>query len=293
MHPHHHTNEDYQSQKNIGIAFFLNVTFAIIEFIGGILTNSVAILSDALHDFGDSISLGFAWYLQRFSQKKSNENYTYGYRRFTLLGALINAVILTVGSIFILHETIPRLFNPQPAHAQGMMLLAVLGITVNGIAVWRLRRGKSLNEKVVSLHLWEDVLGWVTILVGSIVMHFFNVPILDPLLSLGISLYILWNVFKNLKLSLHIILQGAPEEAMPEKIKNIVLQYPQISAIHHIHSWSIDGNSHIATFHVVLHEKQTMDKLHELKRSLKNNLQKTLQIHHATIEFEAEDETCD
>ena len=167
-HSHAHHHDHHGDVKNIKVAFFLNFGFAIIEIIGGFLTNSVAILSDAVHDLGDSLSLGLAWYFQKYSRKKSDSTYTYGYRRFSLVGALANSLVLIVGSILILTEAIPRIFNPQQAHPQGMMMLAVLGIAVNGVAMLRLRRGKSLNEKVVSLHLMEDVLGWIAVLVGAI-----------------------------------------------------------------------------------------------------------------------------
>lgn len=281
-----------KSRKNISIAFFLNFGFTLIEFAGGLLTNSVAILSDAIHDLGDSISLGLAWYLEKISRKKSDENYTYGYRRFSLLGAIVNAIILSVGSIFILLETIPRLFNPQPADARGMFLLAILGILVNGAAVWRLKKGNSLNEKVVSLHLWEDVLGWAAILVGSVIMYFFDIPVIDPILSILISVYILWHVVKNIRLSLRIILQGSPQEVKPEFIKNIAMQIPDVISVHDIHTWTIDGNYHVVTLHVVLKETLQMEALAQLKSEIREKLFDSLEISHITIEFETADENC-
>jgi cobalt-zinc-cadmium efflux system protein len=286
-HEHNH-----QSGKNIRIAFFLNFGFTLIEFAGGILTNSVAILSDALHDLGDSISLGLAWYLEKVSRKKSDENFTYGYKRFSLLGAIVNAIILSVGSIFILLETIPRLFNPQVANAKGMFLLAILGIMVNGAAVWRLKKGKSLNEKVVSLHLWEDVLGWAAILVGSVIMYFFDIPVIDPILSILISVYILWHVVKNIRLSLRIILQGSPHEVKPEFIRNITMQSPEVSSVHDIHTWTIDGNYHVVTLHVVLNQTLAMDEIGRLKSEIRKKLHEALDISHITIEFETSDEIC-
>lgn len=294
MHKIKATNHDHQhdSRRNIGIAFFLNFGFTLIEFVGGLLTNSVAILSDALHDLGDSVSLGLAWYLEKVSRKKSDENFTYGYRRFSLLGAIVNAIILSVGSIFILLETIPRLFNPQPADAKGMFLLAILGIFVNGAAVWRLKKGNSMNEKVVSLHLWEDVLGWAAILVGSVIMYFFDIPVIDPILSILISVYILWHVVKNIRLSLRIILQGSPHEVKPEFIKNIAMQIPEVISVHDIHTWTIDGNYHVVTLHVVLKETQNMETLAQLKSEIREKLFESLEISHITIEFETADENC-
>ncbi len=288
LHTHnHHVN----SEKNISIAFFLNLGFTIIEIIGGFWTNSIAILSDAVHDFGDSLSLGLAWYFEKVSRKGSDKKYTYGYKRFSLLGAIINSVVLLVGSILILSETIPRIFNPQTTNAKGMFLLAILGVIVNGAGMLRLRKGNSLNEKVVSLHLLEDVLGWAAILVGSLLIHFFNLPIIDPLLSVLITIFILMNVFKNIRSSMRIILQGVPTEIDIGKIQQIFFQFKEISSIHDLHAWSIDGNYNILTVHLVLKEILPQAGLSALKTDIRSLL-KEQDIQHATIEFETEDEIC-
>ena len=215
-HSHGHLHNHDHGTENIVTAFFLNLGFTVIELIGGLLTNSMAILSDAVHDLGDSVALGLAWYFQKFSHKKRDNTYTYGYKRFSLVGALINSVILITGSVLILTETFPRLIHPQQSDPKGMFILAVIGVAVNGAAMLRLRKGSSLNEKVVSLHMLEDVLGWLAILVGSVVMYFVNVPVLDPIMSLLISLYVLFNVFRNLRSIARIILQGTPDAADPD-----------------------------------------------------------------------------
>lgn len=194
-HSHSHTN----STSNIKSAFFLNLFFTIIEIIGGFLTNSIAILADAIHDFGDSLSLGLSWGLDKYSQKKRTPRFSYGYKRFSLLAALINSIVLIIGSIFILSRVIPRLIAPEPSNATGMILLAILGIIINGIAVLRLKRGSSLNEKVVSWHLFEDVLGWIAVLIVGTINIFVSIPILDPLLAIIFTLLILYNILKNLK----------------------------------------------------------------------------------------------
>lgn len=277
--------------KNIKIAFFLNLGFTVVEIIGGILTNSVAILSDAVHDFGDSISLGLAWYFQKLSGKGSDNKYSYGYKRFSLLGAIINSVILLVGSTLILFETVPRIFNPQETHVEGMFLLAILGIIINGAAVLRLRKGNTLNEKVVSLHLWEDVLGWGAILIGSVIMYFFDVPLIDPILSVLISIYILVHVFRNIKSSMHIILQGTPAEINLDEIKNIIIDFEEVETIHDFHSWSVDGEYNVVTTHVVLNRTLTLDEISVLKNNIRDKL-KTSNVQHATIEFETKNENC-
>jgi len=185
MHEHDHS---HGSGKNLAWAFLLNISFCVIELIGGLLTNSIAILSDALHDFGDSISLGLAWYFQKISKRKPDSRYTYGYKRFSTLSALVNCLVLLTGSGFILYESIKRILNPIESNAQGMFVLAVVGVLVNGAAVVRLKKGDSLNEKVVSLHLLEDVLGWVAVLIGSIVMMFVDVPVWIPFFLSGFLL---------------------------------------------------------------------------------------------------------
>jgi cobalt-zinc-cadmium efflux system protein len=196
------------------VAFFLNLGFAIVELVGGVLTNSVAILSDALHDFGDSISLGIAWALQKRSAKGRDGRFMYGYKRFSLLGSVFLSGVLLVSSIFIVTEAVKRLADPQPVHAQGMFWLAVAGVVINGIAALRLKKGTTLNERAVMLHLIEDVLGWVAVLVASVVVMFVRHPFtrwLDPALSLGITVWVLWNVGKNLRDTFRILLQGVPE----------------------------------------------------------------------------------
>ncbi|WP_180159880.1 cation diffusion facilitator family transporter, partial [Acinetobacter sp. YH12062] len=201
MHNHNHSHQHGKDDR-IGWAFFLNVTFTIIEFIGGWLTNSTAIMADAVHDLGDSLSIGFAWILSRFSDKEASDKFSYGYRRLTLFGALINSIVLIIGSIWILFEAIPKLSNPEMPVVEGMLGLAILGVAVNGYAVLKLKAGETLNEKVLTWHLLEDVLGWVAVLIVSIVLLFAELPILDPLLSIGFTLFILFNVFKNLKSTL-------------------------------------------------------------------------------------------
>ncbi len=285
-HNHHHADE-----KNISVAFFLNLSFTVVEIIGGLFTNSIAILSDAVHDLGDSFSLGLAWYFQKMAKKGSSKTYSYGYKRFSLLGAIINSIVLVVGSTFILSEAIPRLLHPEKTYAEGMFLLAIVGVLVNGAAVFRLKKGESLNERVVSLHLLEDVLGWAAILIGSIIMYFFDVPILDPLMSIGISVFVLINVYKNVRQSLHIILQGIPDEFNITEISDWLKENNEVEDIHDLHIWSIDGNYNILTVHIVLKEDVSFEKV----RTIKNTIRELLQqkgIQHSTIEFETTDEHC-
>lgn len=291
MRNHNHTHHS-QDVKNIRTAFFLNFLFTVIEIVGGILTNSIAILSDAVHDLGDSFSLGLSWYFQRIAKRPRTRNYTYGYKRFSLLGAIINSVILTVGSVMILMNALPRLFHPQQPDVEGMLLLAVLGVMVNGAAVLKLRKGRSLNEKVVSLHLLEDVLGWLAVLLGAGVMYFVDAPFIDPLLSIAISVFILFNVYRNIRESLRIILQGSPESVNVDEIEKALLTIGNIESIHDLHLWSIDGEYNVLTLHVMLSEFLPVGELHSMKTDIRRKLL-SLGIQHSTIEFEFLGELCE
>lgn len=276
---------------NIKIAFFLNLGFTVLEIFGGILTNSIAILSDALHDLGDSISLGMAWYLDNFSRKKSTSRYSYGYRRFSLLGALINSLVLILGSIFILSEAIPRIMNPEPSNAPGMIAFAVLGILVNGIAVLRLKGDQTMNARVVAWHLLEDVLGWIAVLIVGITLIFIDIYVLDPILSILITLYVLYNVMGNLKKTLELFLQASPAGISVEEIENKLLAIKDVKSTHHTHLWSLDGEHHVLTTHVVIDKEASKDELIAIKLRSKEMFEEH-HFEHVTIEMEFEDEDC-
>lgn len=292
MHSHNHSHHHaHDKNERIGWTFFLNVTFTIIEFIGGWLTNSTAIMADAVHDLGDSISIGFAWLLSHFSDKQASSAYSYGYKRLSLFGALINSFVLIGGSIFILVEAIPRLSNPEMPMVEGMLGLALLGVTVNGYAVYKLKAGTTLNEKVLTWHLLEDILGWVAVLIVSIILMFVEWPILDPLLSIAFTLFILFNVVKNLKSTLALFLQASPDKETQTKISEALLSKPEVREVHHLHYWSLDGESHVLTAHLVLNAQYDVPKLQSLKQVISEDLS-GFDLSHTTIEFEFPNEVC-
>lgn len=288
-HGHHH-HHDIDSSK-IGWAFFLNAGFTLIEFIGGVLTNSTAIMADAVHDLGDSLAIGFAWILSKLSGKSANAVYSYGYRRFSLLGALINGLILLVGSIWVLSEAIPKLFEPQMPVVEGMLGLAVLGIAVNGYAAYKLSSGKTLNEKVLNWHLIEDVLGWVAVLIVSITLMFVEWPILDPLLSIVFTLFILFNVSKTLYATVKLFLQASPDEQLYQTIHRQLSSLSDIGDVHHLHLWSLDGEKHVLTAHLVIENAISCERQIELKQEISNRLE-AFELAHTTIEFELLGEPC-
>ncbi len=287
-HDHHHHHHD--KQENIKIAFLLNISFAILEIIGGLLTNSMAILSDALHDLGDSISLGGAWYLERYADKGPDSKFSFGYARFSLLAALINSLILVTGSILILIRAIPRLFNPEVIDPKGMLVFAIIGIFINGLAVLRLKGGSSFNEKIVSWHLLEDVLGWLVILIASVVLMFVDLWILDPILSILLTIYVVINVMKNLKEIVVILLQGVPSNIDINQIETMIKEKTDVECVYHTHVWSLEGEKILLSTHLVVNDNISRDQIIKIKNDVKELMLKK-GIEHVTvqIDFDKED----
>lgn len=294
MHSHGHSHDHGRgddSSRRIGWAFFLNVGFTVIEFIGGLLTNSTAIMADAVHDLGDSLSIGLAWLLARLSRKPPSENFSYGFRRFSLLGSVLNGVVMVFGSIWVLSSAIPRLQDPIMPVTQGMFGLAIFGVAVNGFAAYKLSKGNTLNERMLNWHLLEDVLGWVAVLIVSIVLMFKDWPILDPILSIGFTLFVLVNVVRNLWKTLRLFLQGTPEELSLAPIREALAALDGVAAIHHLHVWSLDGEQHVLTAHLELSQGLEMEQQLQLKQQVANGL-RGYRFAHTTIEFEFEGEAC-
>lgn len=273
------------SLKNIFIAFILNLIFSIFELIGGILTNSVSIMADSIHDFGDAISILISLMLEKISKKKPNKNYTFGYLRYSTLGALVTSSILFVGSFIVIISSIKRLFNPVVVNYDGMFWLSIIGIGVNLIATKITSNSKNLNEKTVSLHMLEDVLGWVCVLVGSILIKFTDLYIIDPILSIGVSLFILINVIKKFKSIFEIFLEKKPNEINVDDIKKHLLSIEKIDDVHHIHIWTIDGINNYITLHVLVDSSVLANDIESIKKRINVEL-KEHGINHSTIEFE-------
>lgn len=272
-------------------AFLLNFAFALLEIVGGVWTNSLAILSDALHDLGDSLAIGLSWILEVRSWRGHDRHYSYGYRRFSLLAALLSAVVLVFGSILVMSEAILRLHSPVRPRAEGMIGLAVLGLVVNGAAVWRLRAGRGLSTRMVAWHLLEDVLGWAAVLVASIVLLVRDLPVLDPLLSLVITAYVLVNAIRGLWRTLRVFLQGVPSGVDIERIDAEMRAIEGVCSTHHTHVWSLDGERHVLTSHLVVPREATRDDLLRIKAKV-GQLAASLPLEHTTIELEFEDEDC-
>ncbi|MGN0189989.1 MAG: cation diffusion facilitator family transporter [Candidatus Cryptobacteroides sp.] len=284
---HNHTHSHSNAGKNISTAFFLNAFFVIVELVGGILTNSIAILTDSLHDFGDCLSLAIAWFLQKKSEQPRDKKYSYGYKRFSLLGSIFLSGVLTVSSILVLIEAGKRIASPQEVSAQGMLWMAVFGIIINGASALSVKRGSSMNERAVFLHIMEDVLGWVGVLIAGIVMMFAEVPVLDPLLSVCISIWVLVNVCRNLKSVFKVFLQATPSDVPLEELSSRIAEIEDVQSIHDLHIWSLDGESHIMTLHIVTDVPSTS----EIKSQVLA-IARDYHIVHTTIEFEPGGTVC-
>ena len=275
-----------KSENRILAAFILNLFFSIFEFVGGAITNSVAIMSDAIHDLGDALSVGICWFLERKSRKQPDEVYTYGYARYSVLGSMITTMVLLFGSVMVIYRAIYRIIKPVEINYDGMILCAVVGVFVNLFAVWFTREADSLNQKAVNLHMLEDVLGWVVVLVGAVLMRFTGISLLDGVLSIGVAAFILVNAGKNLKQVLDLFLEKTPHGVDLKHLKEVLCQIEGVEDIHHIHIWSMDGQSNYATMHVVASGESDHIK-HVLRQELCKH-----GIGHATLELEKPGEHC-
>lgn len=275
-----------KTQKNILIAFILNISFSIFELFGGIITNSVAILSDSIHDLGDALSIGISYFLERKSKKKPDNQYTYGYIRYSVLGGVITTTILLVGSILVIIGAVKRLFNPVEVNYSGMIIFAIIGVILNFIAAYVTREGDSINQKAVNLHMLEDVLGWIVVLIGAIIMKFTDIKLIDPIMSICVSAFILYNSLNNLKTILDLFLEKTPKDIDIEELKEHLKEIKGVEDVHHIHVWSIDGYNNYATMHIVTKSKNI--------KAIKEKIREELREHnicHAILE--TEDEVCE
>jgi len=275
-----------KTEKNILVAFLLNLAFSVFELLGGLYTGSVAIISDALHDAGDAASIGLSYFFERKSRHQPDEKYTYGYARFSVVGSVITTVILLLGSAAVIYNAVSRIFNPVIINYSGMIIFAIIGVIVNFIAAMLTREGGSLNQKAVNLHMLEDVLGWVVVLVGAVVMKFTDLSVLDPLLSIAVAVFILFHAIKNLGEVVDLFLEKTPYGISVEEIKGHLCEIDGVLGVHHIHLRSMDGHSTYATMHIV-----TNDDPHRIKHLVREELSEH-GIVHATLELETGDEHC-
>lgn len=289
-HEHAHGNAHQASTTALRTAFFLNVSFTVVEVFGGLWTGSVAVLTDAMHDAGDSLVLGAAWYLQGVATKGRDERYSYGYGRYSMLGGWLTSLVLMVGAVFMFTVSVPRLWEPVLPHTTGMMGLALFGLLMNGLAAWKLHGGTTLNERGAYLHLLEDVLGWAAVLVGAIVIHFTGWAVIDPLLSMAISVYILVNAIGTFRKGTGILMQQVPEGIDIGSIGAKLRAIPGVIDLHDQHTWTLDGSFMVQTVHLVVSDVG-LEQARAIKAQARKEMH-ALGIQHATIELEWEGEEC-
>ncbi len=275
-----------KTEKNILLAFVLNLVFSIFELVGGFFTGSVAIMSDALHDIGDAISIGTSYFLEKKSKKQPDTKYSFGYMRYSVMGSVFTTLILLLGSIVVIINAIIKIINPNEINYNGMIIFALVGVVINFFATFVTRDGNSLNQKAVNLHMLEDALGWIIVLIGAIIMRFTDFAIVDPIMSIGLSLFIILNALKNLKEALGLFLEKTPSGVSIGDIKEHILEIQGVLDVHHIHIWSMDGINNYATMHIV-----TNESAHSIKEKIRQEL-KEHNIGHVTLELEAENEKC-
>lgn len=273
-----------KTERNILIAFILNLSFSILEFFGGFFTGSIAILSDSVHDLGDAASIGISYFLEKKSKQRADENYTYGYARFSVLGGLITTVILAVGSILVIINAVKRLISPVDVNYNGMILFAVVGVVLNFAAAMITRKGDSINQKSVNLHMLEDVLGWAIVLAGAVIMKFTDIRMLDPLMSIGVAVFILFHTIGNLKEIWEVFSEKTPTGVDMQALKERIAAVSGVDDVHHIHVWSMDGSSNYATMHIVSSGESDIARI---KADIRDIL---LEYHivHSVLETEAE-----
>ncbi|MGE0762104.1 MAG: cation diffusion facilitator family transporter [Bdellovibrionales bacterium] len=286
-HGHHHHHGG--SVKRIKTALWLNMAFTVIEIIGGLWSGSVAVLADAVHDFGDSLSLGLALYLEKRSETGPTTNFSYGLKRLSLLSAAITGFVLITGSIFIGVEAVQRLLSgDHEPFGLGMMGMAVIGLSVNGLAAWRLMSGHTHNEKMLSWHLIEDVMGWAAVLIGSFFIHFAGWAWLDPVLALMISGFVGYNAIRNLLQVTLVFLQRMPHGLNRDTLKSELRTIAGVQDIHDLHAWTLDGERHVISMHAVLAVSADAAKVKREIRHLAGHHGSV----HTTIETESAQEAC-
>ena len=256
------------TNRAVWLAFFLNLSFTIVEFIAGGVFGSSTVLADSVHDLGDAIAIGLSAYLETISNREEDSHYTLGYKRFSLLGALITAVILMTGSVFVILENITKLFNPQPVNDEGILWLGIIAVTINVLASLVVRKGKTKNESILSLHFLEDTLGWLAVILMALILRFTDWYILDPLLSLVISFFIVSKAIPRFWSTLKIFLDAVPEGVDIEQVKSDLEQLDHVASVNQLNLWTMDGLEKNAIVHVCLEHVKHMDVCKESIRDL-------------------------
>ena len=286
---HHHRPVNVQ---NLLVATLLNFVITIAEFAGGILSNSLALLSDALHNLSDTFATFIAYLAIKIGKRDADMKKTFGYKRIEILAALLNAVILIIMSIYLVREAYLRWQEPQPIKSMIMLVVGMIGLLANVFAVVILRKdsGKSINVKAAYVHLIGDSLSSVVVIIGGVLIQLFEVYWIDPLITLLICIYIIREAFIILKESVNILMQTTPSDLDLSGVKKTVEKLPQVSNIHHLHAWNLTEQLIHLEAHVEMNSDLKLSELKSVQKKIEKLLHEDFNIQHVTLQFEFQTE---
>jgi len=286
-HHHHHFNDS--STLKLWISIFLNLAITIAEFVGGILSNSLALLSDAVHNLNDTLSLGISLAARKISKKGANQDKTFGYKRAEIIGAFINLITLVLVALFLIKEGVERFFDPQPIDGLTMFWVAIVGLLGNFItAALLFKESKdNLNLKSAYIHILSDGLSSVGVIIGGWLILKYEWYIVDTILTVGIGAYILWHSYHMLQETIDILMQATPEEIDLPELTSKIEQLNKVQEVHHVHVWRLDENEIMMESHIVVDEDDLYE-METIKKKIKTLLHDEFGIHHSTLEFECQ-----
>lgn len=302
-HNNEHDDQNHSKDNALSFAFWLNLAFSIVEVIGGVLTNSTAIIADAFHDLMDAVAIGLAILLEKVSNKKRSAKFSYGYKRFSLLSALGLSIFLLAGSVTMIIAGYHSFFSEKEVHSVGMLVLGVIGLAVNGVAFLKIKNGAGLshhghshaghnhNSQSIMLHLLEDVLGWAAVLIGAVIIYFTGWNWIDGVLTIGIALYVGFNAVKNLIATVKVMLQSVPENVDVTQLTEELNQIEGVTNIHDVHIWSMDGSYNVGSVHAVTRDL-AVKSVHDVMNNIMQLMQK-YNIQHPTVQIEMHTNNCE
>jgi cobalt-zinc-cadmium efflux system protein len=273
-------------------AVVLNQFLTLVEVIAGVISGSVALLSDAAHNFNDANALLIAYVARRISRKQADERYTFGYRRAEMIGALINLTLLAVIGTYLVYEGVRRLWAPEPITGWLMAAAAVVALVVDvatALLLWAMSRG-SLNVRAAFLHNIVDALGSIAVLVGAGAIIWFGWTWVDPLITLMIAAYVLWETVKMFPQATSVLMESAPSDLDLERLVASVESLDRVDSLHHLHVWQLDEKHRALEAHVVM-SRVDVDRFEQTKQEIKLHLEEQFGIGHSTLEFEWSDES--
>lgn len=289
VHDHHHHYGEDTTEGRLWISIFLNLVITLAEFIGGLISNSLALLSDALHNLNDTVSLGISLAARKISKKEANRDKTFGYKRAEIIGAFINLITLVIIALFLIKEGIERFYNPQPIDGLTMFVVAIIGLLGNfitAILLYKQSHG-NINIRSAYIHILSDGLSSVGVIIAGWLVLEYQLYIVDTILTLLIAGYILWQSYYMLKETINILMESTPREIDVNEVMQAMKAVPDVRGIHHVHVWRLDEQNILLESHVVIDEKR-LDKMESIKSNLKKMLHSKFDIRHSTLEFEFE-----